>query len=137
MLANPQNVSPLVFFPFFYVSFMEKKRPIKFYGVFYYFPRTYEVAKFWMIKLCLNVIDVVHANGHTKHGIGGLHINFWNFFFMPFVLWSKMIILSKSCYFGLRLPLRQSLTHLHCLKRPCSTGFFPKRHVKLRPASCW
>ena len=42
---NVQNISPLVFFAFF-VSFMEKKPPIKFYGVFDHFSRAYEVAKF-------------------------------------------------------------------------------------------
>ena len=42
---NVQNISPLVFFAFF-VSFMEKKPPIKFYGVFDHFSRAYQVAKF-------------------------------------------------------------------------------------------
>ena len=42
---NVQHISPLVFFAFF-VSFMEKKPPIKFYGVFDHFSRAYEVAKF-------------------------------------------------------------------------------------------
>ena len=50
-----QNISPLVFFAFLVASFMEKKTPIKFYGVFDHFSRTYEVAKFRMIKLYLDV----------------------------------------------------------------------------------
>ena len=47
--TNAQNISPLVFFVFFvsfFVRFLEKKPPIKFYGVFEHFSRTYEVAKF-------------------------------------------------------------------------------------------
>ena len=65
MPTNAQNISPLVFFAFFvsfFVRFMEKKPPIKFYGVFDHFSRTYEVAKFWMIELYLNVSDIMNAN---------------------------------------------------------------------------
>ena len=43
--ANVQSISPLVFFAFF-VSFMEKKRPKKFYDVFDHFSRAFEVTKF-------------------------------------------------------------------------------------------
>ena len=35
---------------------MEKEPSAKFYGVFDYFSRTYEVRKFEKIKLCLRVI---------------------------------------------------------------------------------
>ena len=49
--------------------------------------------KLWMIKLCLPVSDVIHPN----------NIFVWR----HFVLWWKRIIVSKSCYFGLRSPLRQ------------------------------
>ena len=38
--ANVQNMSPLVFFAFF-VSFVEETPPVKFYGVFGHFSRTY------------------------------------------------------------------------------------------------
>ena len=41
--ANAQNISLLVFFAFF-VRFMGKKPPMKFYGVLDHFSRTYEVA---------------------------------------------------------------------------------------------
>ena len=44
--ADVQNISTLIFFFHFSVSFIEKKPPIKFYGVLDNFPRTYEVAKF-------------------------------------------------------------------------------------------
>ena len=44
ILVNAQNISPLVFFAFF-LSFMEKKSPIRFYGVFDQFLRIYEVSK--------------------------------------------------------------------------------------------
>ena len=43
--AIVQNISPLVFFALF-VSFMEKKPPIKFYSVFNHFLRSYQVKKF-------------------------------------------------------------------------------------------
>ena len=56
-----------------------KKPPIKFYGVFDHFSRAYEVAKFWMIKLYVNVSDVIHANDHTKYANCGLPVNFWTF----------------------------------------------------------
>ena len=41
------------------------KKNILFYGRFDHFSWTYEVAKFWMIKLCLDVIGIMHANEHT------------------------------------------------------------------------
>ena len=68
----------------FSVSFAEKRPPIKFYGVFDHFSRTYEVAEFWIIKLCLDVNDVTHANKHTAHAQCSLHVNFWNFLLIPF-----------------------------------------------------
>ena len=43
--ANVQNMSRPAFFAFF-VSFMEKKPPIKFDGVFDHFSRTYEITRF-------------------------------------------------------------------------------------------
>ena len=51
----------------FFVTFMEKAPPIiKVYGVFDHFSRTFEVAKFWAIKLYFYVKDVIHANEQTK-----------------------------------------------------------------------
>ena len=41
---------------------MSKEPLIKFYGIFDNFSLTYEIAKFWMIKLRLDVSDVIHAN---------------------------------------------------------------------------
>ena len=58
-----------------FVSFIEKK-PIKFYGVFDHFSWTYEVAKFWTIKLYLDVRGVIHANEHTKYANSDLDVNF-------------------------------------------------------------
>ena len=90
----------------FFVSFMQKKRPIKFCGVSDHFLRTYEVEKFWMIKLYLGVSDVIYANEYIKHASCDLHENFWNFLSMPFSFIWKNIILSKSYYSGLRSSLR-------------------------------
>ena len=42
-----------------------KKNPSKFNGVFDHFSQIYEVTKFQMIKLCLDVSDVIHTNEHT------------------------------------------------------------------------
>ena len=75
---------------------------IKFYGVFNHFSRTCEVAKSWTIKLYHCISDVIHANEQTKYVNCGLHVNFGIFCKCHFVLWWKRIILSKSCYFGLR-----------------------------------
>ena len=53
-----------------------------------------------MIKLYLDVNDVIHADEHANCV---LPVNFWIFCWCHFVFWSKRIILSKSCYLGLRL----------------------------------
>ena len=54
------------FYPWFslhiFVSFTEKEQ---FYCRFDHFSLTYKVAKFWIIKLCLEVSEVIHANEHT------------------------------------------------------------------------
>ena len=55
----PANVQP-------WFSLHIFKEPFtKFYVCFDHFSWTYEVAKFLMIKLCLDVIDVIHVNEHT------------------------------------------------------------------------
>ena len=64
------------FFFFFFTILWKKKTPIKFYGAFDHFSRTYEVAKFQTIKLYLDVSDVVHAIEHAKYAICDLHVNF-------------------------------------------------------------
>ena len=35
-----------------------------------------EVVKFWVIKLYLDISDVIHANEYAKHANFGLHENF-------------------------------------------------------------
>ena len=44
---------------------MKKEPSTKFYGIFDYFWQTYEITKFWTIKLCLDVSDVIHVNEPT------------------------------------------------------------------------
>ena len=61
---NLQQISSLDFLHIF-VNFVKKKPCTKFYGVSDHFSPTYEVTNFWMIKLCLNVSDVIHTNEHT------------------------------------------------------------------------
>ena len=46
---------------YIFVNFMEKKPFTHFYGRCDHFSWTYEVAKLWMIKLCLDVSGVIHA----------------------------------------------------------------------------
>ena len=65
---------------------------------FVYFLRTHEVAKFSMIKLYLNISDVIYASKYRKYANRGLPVNFSNFLM-------KRIILSKSYYFNVRFPL--------------------------------
>ena len=57
----------------FFVRFMEKKRLIKCFGIFVHF---YEVVKFPMIKLFLDVYDVIHANEFTKYTNPDLPVTF-------------------------------------------------------------
>lgn len=68
----------------FFVRFIEKKPSIMFYGVFVHFSWTYGVAKFWVIKLYLNVSDVIHTSKHKKYANCGLSVNFWGFLLMSF-----------------------------------------------------
>ena len=44
-----------------FIDFMEKEPFTQFYGCLDHFKWTYEVAKVWMIKLCLEVSDVTHV----------------------------------------------------------------------------
>ena len=79
-----------IFHPWFslriFVNFMEPfMEPFTlFYGHFDHFSWTYEVAKFWMIKSCLDGSDVIHVNEHMWYATCGLHVNFW---LMPIFLW--------------------------------------------------
>ena len=87
-----------------FVSFVKKKTSVKSNGLFVHLSWAYEVAKFWVFKLHLDVSDIIHANEQTKPANCGLYVNFWRMLFCYFVLWRKKFILSKSCYFGLRSP---------------------------------
>ena len=59
-----------------------------------------------MIKLCLDVKDVIHANEHTKYANSGLHVNFWKFWLMPFCFMIKKDHFKQNYYFGLRPTLK-------------------------------
>ena len=52
--ANAQIISFHIF-----INFMENELSTKLNSVFDHFSRTYKVTKFWMIKLCLDVSDVL------------------------------------------------------------------------------
>ena len=95
--ASVQNVSLLSFFAFF-VILWRKKPPIKCYGVFNHSLQTYEVAKFWMIKLCLDVSNVIHANEHTKNANCGLRVSLWTYLLiiMELPCSAKFVILASG-----------------------------------------
>ena len=78
-----------MFFLIYGENLMKKEISTNFYGVLGYFCWTYKVSKFWVTKLFLNVIDIIHANKHAQYTNYGFHINFWNFFLMPFSLMTK------------------------------------------------
>ena len=73
----------------FFVRFVEKNPPLKYYGAFVNFSRTYEVAKFWMIKLYRDVSDVIDANEDTKYANCDLPVNISNFFLISFFFMMK------------------------------------------------
>ena len=55
---------------------MEKEPSTQFHGIFDHFSPTYEIRKFLMIKLCIGVSDVIHANERTLTLNYSLHVNF-------------------------------------------------------------
>ena len=44
-----------------------------------------------MNKLYLDFSDVIHANRHTIYANCGLHVNFCNFWFMPFMMKNMLL----------------------------------------------
>ena len=63
--AIPTNVWRPWFSLYIFVNFMKKEPSTKIYDVFDHFSRVFEIKKFWIIKLCLGVRDVIHANEDT------------------------------------------------------------------------
>ena len=70
-----QNITPT--FLHIFVNIMEKKPSTKFYVVSDYFWRSCKVTKFWMIRRCLYVIDVIDANDDADdfHSIKSVLLN--------------------------------------------------------------
>ena len=60
--------------------------------------------KFWMVKLYLDVSDVIQANEHAKYAHCGLPVNFWIFFDYVILFYDKKDHFKQKCYFGLRSP---------------------------------
>ena len=102
--VNVQNISHPWFSLHVFINFMEKELFTPFYGRFDQFSWTYEVVKFWMIKLCLDVRDVIHANEHTYHTNYGLHANFWKLWLMPF---KKKLLLWPQVHFKVHVFVRK------------------------------
>ena len=86
--ANVQTISPQFSFRFFFKFFWEKPT-IKLFSVFDHFSGIYEINKFWMIKVYLNISGATNENKHTKYANCGFHINFWNFLLMSFYITMK------------------------------------------------
>ena len=65
MYKTFQNIS-LVFIVFLLLVLYRKSLLYSFMVFSDHFSRTYEVAKFWVIKLYLDVSDVIHVTEHTR-----------------------------------------------------------------------
>ena len=88
-----------------FVNFMKKEPSTKFYFIFEYFSRTYEIIIFWKSKMHLYVnAPSMPMNTHDMLIVAYLQ-TYRIFTKRHFVLWWKRIILNKSCYFGLSSPL--------------------------------
>ena len=44
-----------------------------------------------MIKLYLDISDIIHINEHTKYPNNGLHVNLWNFLLMTLCFMMKKV----------------------------------------------
>ena len=102
----------------FFVRFTEKKAPIKFYGILLHFSGTYEVAKFWVVKLYLDVSDAIHENDHTKNANCGLPVNVWIFLLKSFCFMMKKDHFKQKLLFWSQVPFKMLLFH------SCEPGFF-------------
>ena len=51
---------------FFVMVLLEEEPSSEFFGVFDYFSLSYEITKYWMVRVCLNVSDIIPANGHDN-----------------------------------------------------------------------
>ena len=77
-----------------------RKNVLKSFMVFFdHFPWTYEVKKFWMVKLCLQVNNGIHANKHMKYANCDLLVNFWEF------LLTSLCFMMKKDHFKQKLLL--------------------------------
>ena len=93
-ITQNQEISYILFlFALYFHDYLVEEPMSKFYGVCHHVSRADKVTKFWMIKLCLEVTDIIHTNEHADFGLK----------------WWKTIILNKSCYFSLRSPLNFNL----------------------------
>ena len=114
----------LWFFCIFFVNFVGENTFEKFCCVFDHFSWSYEVPKFWMINLYLDVSGGIHANEYTKHANRGLHVNFWNFWInfwnlMPFSFMMKKDNLKHKLLLLPQVPFK-----LKCAEFDGNVNFF-------------
>ena len=67
-----------------FVNFIEKELFTHIYGRVDHLSWAYEVPKFWVIKLCHDISDVIHTNKLIQYADCGLHVNFWKFCLIQF-----------------------------------------------------
>ena len=91
------------------VDFIKKEPNTKFQSVFDHFLQTYEVMKFWMVRLCLDPSDVMYANEHTLHANYGLYVKGWNFRLMPFCFMTKKGSFESNVVTFITGPLHETL----------------------------
>ena len=65
----------------FFACFCEEKKPITFCGAFVHFLRTYEVTKFWKIKLNLDVSDS-YTRANIQNMLIVAYLKFFGFFLL-------------------------------------------------------
>ena len=127
--ANVQNISPLFFVLFcLFLLDLWRKNPIKFYDFFAYSLRTYEVLKFWLIKLYFDLNDIIHANKHTEYANCGLAVNFWIFSLMSSCFMMKKDHFKQKLFIWRQVPFKHisvSFVSVGCASSISVTTFFP------------
>ena len=113
---------PLFLFLFFFASFIKRKPPIKFYGVFDHISRTCRVKKLWMIKLYLDVCDFIHVNKHRNYANWGLYLKVSNILLMSFCFMVKKDLFKPKLLLWPQIPFK--------LKKPLDFVFSSYSHWK-------
>ena len=83
-MTQNQEISYILFlFALYCHDYLVEGSLSKFYGVYHHVSRADKVTKFWMIKLCLEVTDIIHTNENADFS---LQIKFWKFRLVSFIV---------------------------------------------------